>query len=55
MRSNEVSVTNNDDNLVSGFEKSTCSGDTVCDIFENEDEIITENSIVWVNSNKEIW
>ena len=41
--------------MVSGFEKSPCPGDSVCDIFENEDAIITENYIVWVTTNKEIW
>ena len=25
------------------------------DIFENEEEIITEDSIFWVNTNKTIW
>ena len=54
MRSNEYYVTNNDDNMVSGFERSNCSGNSDCDIFENEDEIITEKYIVWVNTNKEI-
>ena len=54
MRSNEVSVTNNDRNLVSGFDRYTCSGDSICDIFENKYEIITENSIVWFNTNKSI-
>ena len=42
MTPNEVSVTNNYDNLVSEFDKSTCSGESVCDIFENEDEMTTE-------------
>ena len=55
MRSSEDSVTNNDENLVSVFDKSTCSGDSVCDMFENEDGIITEYSIIWVNTNKEIY
>ena len=55
MRSNEVSVTNNNENLVIVFDESTCSGDSVCDIFENEDNIITENSIVFINNNKSIW
>ena len=52
MRSREDSVINNDENLVIGFDESTCSGDSVCGIFENEDNIITENYIVWVNTNK---
>ena len=47
-------VTNFDKHLVRGFEESTCSGDSVCDIFDNEDYIITEDSIVWVNTKKEI-
>ena len=51
MSPSTVSVNGNDD-LVSEFYASTCSGDNVYDIFENEDEIITENSIVWVNTNK---
>ena len=37
------------------FDESTCSGDTYYDIFDNEEEIITENSIFWVNTNKTIW
>ena len=37
MRLSEDSVNNNDDNLVSGFDKSTCSDGSVCDIFYNED------------------
>ena len=55
MRWNGGSVTNNDENLISGFYESTCSGDNVCDIFYNKDEIITEYYIIWVNSNKSIW
>ena len=41
--------------MVSVFDKFTCSGDIVCDIFDNEDNIITGNYIVWVNTNKAIW
>ena len=55
MISSEDYVTNNDDDLVSEqnkFDESTCSVDSVCDIFDNDEEIITENSIVWVNTNK---
>ena len=52
MRLSEDSVNNNDDNLVCGFVEFTCSGERVCDILDNEDEIITEDYIVWVNSNK---
>ena len=55
MSSSEYSVTNNDDNLASGFDKSTCLSDIVCAIFENDKENITEILIVWVNNNKEIW
>ena len=32
--------------LVGEFDASTCSGDNFYDIFENEEEIITEDSIV---------
>ena len=46
MSLNEISVDNNNDNFVSGFDESTCSGERVCDIFEKEDEIITKDSIV---------
>ena len=35
MRSSEDSVNDNDDYLVSGFDASTFSGDSVYDIFEN--------------------
>ena len=45
---------NENDDLVGEFEASTCSGDNFYDIFENEEEIITEDSIVWVNNNKKI-
>ena len=37
------------------FYASTCSGDNIYDIFENEDEIIREDSIVWVNTNFKNW
>ena len=37
------------------FDESTCSGDTYYDIFDKVEEIITEDSIVWVDSNKTIW
>ena len=46
---------NDNDNLVSGFDASTCSGDNVYDIFENDDEIINKDSIVWVYTNKRYW
>ena len=53
MRSNIGSVYKNYDS-VSGFDASTCSGDNFYDIFENEEVIITEDSIVCVNTNKTI-
>ena len=34
MRSNKYYVTNNYDNLAIVFDKSTCSGESVCNIFE---------------------
>ena len=37
------------------IDESTCSGDTYYDIYDNEEGIITEDSIVWVNTNKNIW
>ena len=37
------------------FDESTCSGDRYYDIFDKEQEIITEDLIVWVNTNKTIW
>ena len=51
MRSSSDYVNNNDDNLVSRFDESTCSGDTVGEIFDNVDNIITEGSIILVNNN----
>ena len=51
MRSNKRSLYGYDD-LVSGFDAPTCSYDNFYDIFENEDETITEDSIVWVNTNE---
>ena len=42
----------NNENLVNGFDECTCSGYSVCNIFENEDDIITEYSTVWGKSNK---
>ena len=58
MISSENYVTNIDDNLVSEqnkFDKPTCQGDSVCDIFDNDKEIITENYIFWINTTKAIW
>ena len=46
---------NNNDDLVSEFDASTYSGDSFYDIFDNEEEIITEGSVVWVKTNKNIW
>ena len=37
---------NEKDNLVGEFDPSTCSGEKYHDIFENEEEIITEDSIL---------
>ena len=37
MRSSTDSINENDDDLVGGFNASTCSGDSVYGIFENED------------------
>ena len=34
------------------FDASTCSGDRFYDIFYKEEEIITEDSIVWVNNKR---
>ena len=44
MRSS-TDILNGNEDLVSGFNASTCSGDNVYDIFDNEDKIITGNSI----------
>ena len=55
MWSNKYYVNDNNDDLVSGFDASTCSGDNVYDIFENEEKITTDDSNVWVNTNKKIW
>ena len=41
--------------LVSSFDASNCSGDNFYDIFGNEEQIITEGSIVWLNTNNTIW
>ena len=48
------SVNCNDDS-VSEFDVSTCPGDSFYDIFENEEEIITEDSIFWVNTRILFW
>ena len=52
MRSNSDYVDNNNENLVSGFDESTCSDNSVCYILDIEGKIITEDSIVWVNTDK---
>ena len=54
MRSSTYDVNDNDDDFVSGFDAPTCSEDNVYDIFENKDEIITEDLNVWVNTNKNL-
>ena len=41
--------------MVGECDASTCSGDNFYDIYENEEEIITKDSIVWVNTNITIW
>ena len=41
--------------MVIGFDASTCSGDSVYDIFDNADEINTKDYTVRVNNNKGIW
>ena len=53
MRSSTNFVNENDD-LVSGFDAFTCAGENVYDIFVNEGRIITDNSIVCLNTNKKI-
>ena len=37
------------------FDESICYDDKYYDIYDNEEENITEDSIVWVNTNKTIW
>ena len=37
------------------FNESTCSVDKYYDIFDNKEEIITEDSIFWMKTNKTIW
>ena len=54
MRLSANSLNQNDD-LFSGIYASTCSGDNVYDIFDHEDEIITEDSNVWVNTKNNNW
>ena len=54
MSSNEDSITNNDEIVVGVFDGPTCSGGSVCDIFDNEYHIITEDYIFWVNTNRSI-
>ena len=50
MRSS-INVVNENDELVSGFDAYNSSGDNVYDIFDDEDKIITKDSIFWVNTN----
>ena len=42
MRSSTDYINENDD-LVSSFDASTCAGENVYEFFENEDSIITED------------
>ena len=46
MRSSTDDVNDNKNDLVSGFDAFTFSGDSAYDIFDNEDKIITEDSNV---------
>ena len=55
MSSNAYDVNDIEDNLVSKFDASTCSGDSVYIIFDIEDKIITEDFTIWFNRNKTIW
>ena len=55
MESSADSVNDGDENLVSGFDESTCSGDSVSEVFDNEDNIITEDSTILVNNNEEMF
>ena len=41
--------------MVSGFDASNCSDENGYEIFENENAIITEYSIVYVNTNEIFW
>ena len=50
MISSEDSLNFDNDRMVSGFDESTFSGDSDCDIFDNVDDVITEDSTVWVNT-----
>ena len=54
MRSSTDYVNYNDD-FVSGFDASTCLSGNVYSIFENQDEIITEDWNIWVKTNGTIW
>ena len=53
-RPSSKSVNDNDDS-VGKFYSSIFPGEFFYDIFENEEEIVTEDSIVWINTNKLIW
>ena len=53
MRSSSDYVNYHDDFLVCGFNASTCSGDSVDETFYNEGVIITVDSTVWFNNNKQ--
>ena len=53
-RTSSESVYEKDD-PVGEFDESTCSEENIYDVFENEEEIISEDSIVWFNTNKTNW
>ena len=55
MRSSEDYVNKNNDIMVSGFDELTCSDDSACDILDNKDRIITEDSNVCVTTNNVIF
>ena len=46
-----IDYVNENDYLVSGFDASTCSGENVYGIFENEEQMITDDLSVWVSTN----
>ena len=50
-----INVVNENDDVVSGFDAYNSSGDNVYDIFDDDDKIITKDSIFWVNTNIIIW
>ena len=50
-----IDYVKDNDYFFSGFDASNFSGDNVYNIFENQDVIITEDSNVQVDTNKNIW